>query len=364
MSPPPLTHNPEVAAAIAKEGLRLLQTNKMPKAMEKFREAIDLDPDNHDAHGNMGIALVCTGKRAEAEPRRAGRLRLLAGQWPHVRQPGPGPTRTAQVRTRGADASPRRRARAEAYRHAPTGGHHPRGQEAGRRSGGVLSHGDCPEPRRRGRTIFGWAGLLMRTNRHADAEACFGQTTRLQPDKATHWIDLGAARGSRNRAKAAETAFRVAVKLDPANAEAHNSLGISLMAQNRWAEADPCFRKAIELNPNLLTAHNNLGNNLRSLQRLDEAEACLREAVRLQPQYAEAHNNLGIVLVQQCRIAEGMASYEEALRLRPDYAEARLNRSFLLLALGDFERAWTEYSGDSRCGRGLKPVFRRGGTDF
>ena len=68
--------------------------------------------------------------------------------------------------------------------------------------------------------------------------------------------------------------------------------------------------------------------------------------------------------MQQCRIAERMASDEEALRLRPDYAEARLNRSFLLLSLGDFERAWTEYEWRFKMrGRAPKPVFRRS-TDF
>jgi Flp pilus assembly protein TadD len=65
--PAPTPAERAAASKCSKEGLRLMRAGKLTEATAKFREAIALDPDIHDAHANLGVAYGRTGKRQEAE---------------------------------------------------------------------------------------------------------------------------------------------------------------------------------------------------------------------------------------------------------------------------------------------------------
>lgn len=132
----------------------------------------------------------------------------------------------------------------------------------------------------------------------------------------------------------AESCFRDALRAQPDAPELHATLGAILAAQGRAAEALPSFHTALKLQPDSADAHGNLGNALRELGRLDEAARHLREALRLRPAYLEAHNNLGAVLRDRGETAAAENCFREALRLRADFAQAHGNLGQLLLAAG------------------------------
>ncbi len=326
----------------AKEGLQLLRANRLPEAMEKFRATLELNPDHHDAHCNLGVSLGRLGKKAEAELSFRQAMRVRPDFAPTHANLGAiclDQNKLDEAESAFREAIQRSPKESDFHRHLAAV-MEARGQlaeaEASFRQAITLKRNDAEYHLRLGK-------LLMKAGRPAEAEIAFRDTTRLKPDQAFNWVHLAGSLEAQNQSAGAEAALRVAARLEPKNAEIHNNLGVALAAQGCWVEAESCYRKALEIDPKMAMAYNNLGNTLRTLERLDEGIASLQEAIRLQPKYAEAHNNLGIIFINQRKIPEGLACYEEALRLKPDYAEAHLNRSIMWLAAGDFERGWTEY---------------------
>jgi Flp pilus assembly protein TadD len=147
-------------------------------------------------------------------------------------------------------------------------------------------------------------------------------------------LEQGIALLREGRIAQAESCFRDALRAQPDAPELHATLGAILAAQGRAAEALPSFHTALKLRPGSADAHGNLGNALRELGRPDEAARHLREALRLRPAYPEAHNNLGAVLRDRGETAAAESCFRAALRLRADFAQAHGNLGQLLLATG------------------------------
>lgn len=142
----------------------------------------------------------------------------------------------------------------------------------------------------------------------------------------------------------AEACFRDALRAQPNSPQLHTALGAMLASQGRIAEAVPSFRAALELQPGSADAHGNLGNALRELGRAQDAMHHLREALRLRKDYPEAHNNLGALLRELGDFAAAEEHFNEALRLRPDFIEARGNLGKLLLSQNRVAEAATHFS--------------------
>jgi Flp pilus assembly protein TadD len=176
--------------------------------------------------------------------------------------------------------------------------------------------------------------------------APIGMSARLQQRAALRYIpavdrpsDVPARRRGiallrQGHVAQAESCFRDALRAQPDAPELHATLGAILAAQGRAAEALASFHTALQLRPDSAEAHGNLGNALRELGRPDEAERHLREALRLRPAYPEAYNNLGAVLRDRGEAAEAEECLREALRLRPDFVQSHGNLGHLLLAAG------------------------------
>jgi Flp pilus assembly protein TadD len=64
-------------------GLEKLKAGDLPGAIERFREAVRLAPENPQAHYQLGLALHRTGERAEAQTHFAEARRLA----PYLRPP-------------------------------------------------------------------------------------------------------------------------------------------------------------------------------------------------------------------------------------------------------------------------------------
>ena len=92
---------------------------------------------------------------------------------------------------------------------------------------------------------------LHRQGKLADAERCYGEALRQQPDHfgALHLLGV-IARQTRRTERGVELIKR-AIGLNPNVAHAHNSLGNALMDLKRPAEALASYDKAIALNPDI-----------------------------------------------------------------------------------------------------------------
>jgi tetratricopeptide (TPR) repeat protein len=172
--------------------------------------------------------------------------------------------------------------------------------------------------------------VLAKQSQLAEAVACYRQALRYQPDFAEAHNNLGAALAEMNELGEAAACYRRALALKADYAEAHNNLGVVLAKQRKPAEAAACFRRLLALKPDHAEAHNRLGRALMEENQLVEAKACFRRALSLKPDYAEAHNNLGFALSKQDNLDEAAACYRQALKLQPDYVGPQYNLAIIL----------------------------------
>jgi tetratricopeptide (TPR) repeat protein/serine/threonine protein kinase len=181
--------------------------------------------------------------------------------------------------------------------------------------------------------VLGDKGLLD------EAIAAHREAIRLEPDNAEFHHNLGVALTGKGLLDEAVAACREAIRLKPDLAVAHALLGVALQDKGQLDEAIAAHQKAIALKPDYGLAHYNLGNALVEKGKLDDAIACYRKAIRLKPDDVKAHYNLGLALQQKGAVGEAIACYKEAIRLKPDLAMAHNNLGVALHDKGLLDEA-------------------------
>lgn len=138
----------------------------------------------------------------------------------------------------------------------------------------------------------------------------------------------------------AESCFRDAIRLDPESSAAYANLALVLEKTGSLTRAEFYYRHSLALSPDLATVHLNLANLLASLKRFDEAEASYRKALSLEPNSAIAWSNLGVLYACMQRDQEAEQCHLKAMELDSQYAPARFNLSYLFLRRGDLGKGW------------------------
>ncbi|MBF0294298.1 MAG: tetratricopeptide repeat protein [Magnetococcales bacterium] len=164
--------------------------------------------------------------------------------------------------------------------------------------------------------------VMMALGRLEEAAGCVLRAVGCEPENAEYAFGLGVVRKAQNRLEEAEAAYRRALALRPEHAEASNNLGVILAESGRIEEAEACWRHALSIKPVYAEPYNNIGNLLRSQGCAADAEASYRKAVELQPAYADGHLNLGKALFAQHRLEEAVPCFRRALDLRPGCVES------------------------------------------
>ena len=137
--------------------------------------------------------------------------------------------------------------------------------------------------------------------------------------------------------------YNKAISINPNYAEAFNNLGFTLEKQNKIEEAIKAYYKAISINPKFARVYNNLGICLKKQNKLKEAIAAYQKSISLKPNYDLAFNNLGSALFMQGKPNKAIKAYNKAISINPNYAEAHKNLSFPLLCSHNYEKGFYEY---------------------
>ncbi|MFB7476075.1 tetratricopeptide repeat protein [Kitasatospora sp. NPDC056184] len=246
-----------------------------------FHQALDHDPDNSQAHADLGFFLLLLGRGEEADTafRRAlhhdpdnAEAHLALGGILHE-----------AGRLAEAEAAYRRGLR---HRHK-------------------LEHGALAY------ALTALGDLLSTVGRPEEAEAAYRQALHYAPDGGPHPHDsIGAALAERWKREETEAVCRQLLQDDPDNAKIHTSLGNALVGLGRREEAAAAFRQALVHNPDSANAQLGLGLMLLLTQGYGAAtEAQLREAVRCAPRSVDAHLLLGRVLMVGGRVEEAREAW-------------------------------------------------------
>jgi tetratricopeptide (TPR) repeat protein/tRNA A-37 threonylcarbamoyl transferase component Bud32 len=131
-------------------------------------------------------------------------------------------------------------------------------------------------------TVLWQAQLYAKLNRWQDAERTFQRVLALRPNYWIAYNDLGAAFNSQGKYTEAINQFRAACVAAPGSAMAFSNLGTVYMQLGRFPEAVEYLKKSLSLKPNPLAA-SNISGALRAQGKPADALPFAQKAVELDP---------------------------------------------------------------------------------
>jgi tetratricopeptide (TPR) repeat protein len=116
--------------------------------------------------------------------------------------------------------------------------------------------------------------------------------------------------------------FKEVTRLDPQRAGAYINLGAVYNRLEQYDDAIPFLRRGIQLDMNRAEGYYNLGLVYRRKGQMDMAIQAYREAVRVNPRMADAHFNIANIYLENSQFRSAMAHYRQALEIRPNWEKA------------------------------------------
>jgi tetratricopeptide (TPR) repeat protein len=187
-------------------------------------------------------------------------------------------------------------------------------------------------------------GLAHHQSGHlAEAEACYRELLRIEPDHAEALHLLGVIAQQNGDYAQAERLIRSAIARNPLAADYHNNLGNTHRLQGDLTRAISSYRQANALDANQIEALHSLANSLADRGDFAEAEMCFLELLRRQPTFADAHYNLGNAKLKQGDATAAIKHYQHAIKLQPGCAAYHFNLAHALQRIGRLAEAAEEY---------------------
>jgi tetratricopeptide (TPR) repeat protein len=304
--------------------LTLLRNEVYRSAITLWSETVAQRPENGRAHGNLAQALVAAGRPAEAldHYRIAARLMPDEPRFPY----NSGVLLAGMGRMHEAIASYQTALRLDlanpnvqhnlALALAATGNVT---QAAVHAALAVRLRPTDPD------LHYSLAFHLLALNRPAEAIAEYQTALRLQPDFAAAETNLGNVLLQLGRLPEALIHYESAVQLTPNSPEAQGNLALAWLRQGRVAEAHAHFAQVLALAPKDPALLFNLGRHALELGQPAEAVPLLGGAIQLQPEAIDPRIYRAEALYKTGDLGGAAADYEAVLKIDPTHELARRN---------------------------------------
>ncbi|HTS16336.1 MAG TPA: tetratricopeptide repeat protein [Verrucomicrobiae bacterium] len=283
-----ITRNPNAYMAYTNLGDALLQKNKIPEAIERYKQAQRLEPNEPDALASLGNAYLHLDKVPEAIGYFRQAIQLKPSFGPAYTGLGLALEREGKIPEAIAQYE-------QAVRTDPH---------------------DAQAHSRLG-LLVGGTGNATEAMRH------YHQALLITPDDPQIHSNLATLLEQIGRTVEAIQQYELAIQLSPDLAQAHKNLGIAFLRTGRVQEALAELQRGVQLAPEDADGHNNLAIALAVSGRTQEAMTQWEQAIRLRPSDAKAQLNLAIALEKTGRVSEAVEHYQEALKAQPDLTAAR-----------------------------------------
>jgi tetratricopeptide (TPR) repeat protein len=175
--------------------------------------------------------------------------------------------------------------------------------------------------------------------------------TKLEPELAEAWSDLGELYRVKLNAAGALASFERAVNLNPNDSTAQYRLGSEYLRRGQISAAVTHLETAYKLAPADQSTLNALQSAYRQAGRLEDATRIKQElaaALSTRDKKSQAAlealkiNNEGAELEHAGNMAAALDKYREALKLAPNHNGIRVNYATALLRLGHWTEGLTE----------------------
>jgi tetratricopeptide (TPR) repeat protein len=116
-------------------------------------------------------------------------------------------------------------------------------------------------------------GIFIELEELDDAIDSFNQALRINPKDIKSYQGLGRARNAQGNLDQAVSAYQKAIAIDPANAEYYRELGRAFGDHGEIEKAISAHRKAVEINPKYAKAYQALSKNKKFTEYDDDMKA-------------------------------------------------------------------------------------------
>ena len=307
---------PIASREINNKGLSLLSLGQEEEAVSCFLEALRMNPDDEEAHNNLGDVYKAQGKLDEAIREYQEALRI------------------------DPDRDTAHRHLAEAYQAQG------KLDEAVREHQSVLKHW----------TDYSWAHINMgdvyRTQGKLDeAVREYREALRIDPNYGTAHSQMGDAYKAQGKLDEAIREYQEALRTDPddSGGHGHRHLAEAYQAQGKLDEAVREYREALKRSEALKVPldcadlHQTIGELCQAQGKLDEAIREYREALKGDPDSSITHDALLNAYKTQGKLDKAIREYQEELRVNPNQALAHLHLGNAYKAQGKLDKAVREY---------------------
>ena len=189
----------------------------------------------------------------------------------------------------------------------------------------------------------GLAEIYSSQNDNENATANYEKALNFDTDLTELNAPLGVLYFQKGEIAKAETFLQKAIATNPDNAETQFFIGLVRSKQDRNEEAVAAFKRSIELDPTNPQVHYYLAGVYDRLNRDKETIDEYQKAVQLDPKYAEAWFDLGVAFYSRDRLPEAINAYKEAIKIKPTYGEAHANLADVYRLSNQFDEAIGEY---------------------
>jgi tetratricopeptide (TPR) repeat protein len=272
-------------------------------AIPSFETALRFNPNSWEAHYDLALALIATGRVQKAEEH-------LHAALPSAPDTAQVPFHLGQILT-----AQRRYSAAVSYL-----------QEAVRMA-----------PSLPARLALGSA--LAGSGRLPEALKTLEELVSAQPESAEAQFTLANLYAKREQYAEAAEAYTRTLKLDPGNDAARLAGAKALSAASRNEEALPLLEEYIARHPQDVEALYIQGLVNRNLARYPEAETLLLRAAALSPGDYKVQYNLGFVQEKLRKFEDARRHLEQASNIRPAEGEVHFRLASVFRGLSDAARA-------------------------
>jgi predicted O-linked N-acetylglucosamine transferase (SPINDLY family) len=214
------------------------------------------------------------------------------------------------------------------------------------------------------------SGVLRQLGRQEEAALSYKKAISLKPDYFEAYSNLGFLLIEMKRWDEALASLSKSIEINPCFAPTHFGRGMTLHERKEWDAALTSYDQALEIDPSHAQAHFHRGALLIELRQWSAARSSLERAVTLKPDFTDAYYSLGNLWMVVGQHELALANFDKAIALKPDYAEAHLSRATLLVAMKKFLEAIESYDRgaalkrDSRFVQGARQFAKRSVCDW
>jgi tetratricopeptide (TPR) repeat protein len=324
--------NPSASALMVMAKIDLAQ-QRVDEAIDGLRAALELDPNNPQAHFILGTALSVKGEGASARTELARALEM---------DPGMLEARRILARVHASLGEHEYATEeARAYLAAKPGSTQTRILLAQslvilRRMDAALSElNKIPENERSADVLYALGRVHLGMGNDQEARVYLVRANEMMPTH--HDILRNLVRLDQKEDRFAESVARVALasKAEPENAKLRTLSGLVALIDNRPDDAEADFQKAIELDPSDAAGYEQLARLYAKTGRLNEAVTTYETAIKARPKDPNLHYFLGTLYSFGGAQDKAIERYEDAIKYGPDLAYPKNDLAYIYAESGE-----------------------------